>query len=93
MSDTPWTVVADGNGKISEWHLGNHEEGTELSSFVKVVSNVVNNGIRTVVITRPLKGDAQRPTFALNLAGTSFPFITAVGSTATFDGQKHAKVF
>jgi len=91
MSDTPWTVVADGNGKISEWHLGNHEEGTELSSFVKVVSNVVNNGIRTVVITRPLKGDAQRPTFAFNLAGTSFPFITAVGSTATFDGQKHAK--
>ena len=55
MSDQPYTIVVDGSGKVSEMKLGDHSGGQALANSVKIVSNKVVNGQRTVSLTRPLK--------------------------------------
>ena len=52
MGDQPWTIVVEGDGDVSERKLGNHEAGKLLDPSVKVVSNVVDNGMRTLVVSR-----------------------------------------
>ena len=78
MSDTPWTIVVDGYGHVTERHLGVHDPGTPLPPSVKVVSNTVEGRERTVVLSRPLKGDL----FSFSPATTQYNFITALGSSA-----------
>lgn len=92
MADLPWTVVVGSNGAasvVTERKLANHEPGQQLTPQIKVLSSSVAAGRRTVVLSRPLKGiDANRMDFAAT-AGAQLPIIVAVGSTPTFDGQKH----
>merc|ERR1719430_882270 len=52
MSDMPYTIVVDGKGNVSERKLGNHDAGTVLSSSIQVVSNLVTDGVRRVVMVR-----------------------------------------
>ena len=52
MGEQPWTLVAEGDGAVSERKLGNHEAGKILDPSVKVVSNAVVDGMRTVVVSR-----------------------------------------
>jgi hypothetical protein len=56
MADRPWTVVVDGYGHVTERHLAFHDPGTSLPPSVQVVSNTIEGGKRTVVLSRPLKG-------------------------------------
>ena len=69
-------------GRRSERKLGNHVEGDLLKPSVKVVSNSVVKGWRTVVLTRGLAGaGADYYTFSVTSTDATVPFITAVGST------------
>jgi hypothetical protein len=84
MEDRPWTVVVDGNGTVSERKLGGpaiapHVEGTLLTPSVKVLSSSVAAGIRTLVLSRPLKGDTP-DYYTFDPATTAIPYINAVGS-------------
>ena len=76
MSDTPWTIVVDGYGHVTERHIALHDPGTALPPSVKVVSNTVEGGKRTVVLSRPLEGNL----FSFSPATTQYNFITALGS-------------
>lgn len=49
--DGAYTIIIEGKN-VSERKLGDHTEGSLLSSSVTVLSNVENNGMRTVVLTR-----------------------------------------
>jgi hypothetical protein len=81
MPDFPWAIVVDGSGGVSERKLGDHAAGTLLQPSVKVVSNVVDAGVRTVVLSRPLKGSGpDYYTFNATAADASIPFINAIGS-------------
>lgn len=82
MGDAPWTVVVDGAGEVTEWKLGNHFAGTQLLRSVRVLSNTITAGSRTVVLTRGLQG----PHFEFNFSfsQTTIPFIAAVGSGPQF---------
>lgn len=95
MEDRPWTVVVDGgSGAVSERKLGGpvdnpHVPGDALKASVKVESNTVSAGVRTVVVTRPLKGaSADYYTFNTTTTNPSLPFITAVGSSAKLSYHK-----
>jgi hypothetical protein len=59
MADSPYAIVIDGNGKVSEHMLADHAGGIVLNSSVTVVSQSVSNGQRTVVLTRALKVSGQ----------------------------------
>ena len=57
MSNSPYAIVVDGaDGNVSEHVLGSHIAGITLASSVDVVSNMVTDGFRTVVVTRGLTG-------------------------------------
>ena len=81
MSDTPWTLVVDGYGNVSERRLGNHAPGDLLPSKLTVLSATQSKGRRSVVVSRPLPTEldvgALRATMQL-------PVITAVGGGKTF---------
>ena len=51
MANSPYSIVVDGEGKVTEHVLADHAAGTLLNSSVKVVSHSVANGERTVVMT------------------------------------------
>jgi hypothetical protein len=61
MFEKPYTLVVNSTG-VEERKLGtcgteaDHCAGTPLAASVKVVSNTVADGVRTVVLTRLLKG-------------------------------------
>ena len=82
MADRPWTVVVDGDGNVTERHLAFHDPGTALPPSVRVVSNTVQGGKRTVVLSRPLKGKGG--VFSFSAARTELNFITALGSGPAF---------
>ena len=87
MADQPWTVIVDGNtGEVSERKLGgpgatSHQPGTLLAPSVKVVSNAVSQGVRTVVLSRAFTGAGPAYfNFNASAADPTIPFISAVGS-------------
>jgi hypothetical protein len=85
MSDAPWTVIVDGKGAVSERKLSNHAAGSILTPTVTVVSNTVNAAVRTVVVSRPLKGLYS---FDFESADATVPFIAAVGSGPAYAYHK-----
>lgn len=92
MEDAPWTIIVDGQGAVSERKLGNHEAGQLLAPSVTVVRSSVTGGLRTVVVSRPLKGAGPAYyTFAVTATDASLPYIAAVGSTPDLQYHK-AKV-
>jgi len=87
MANSPYTIVVDGAGKVTEHVLGDHLAGVQLKTSITMVSNTVSNGERTVVMTRPLAGlTPQHHTFAVTQL--SMDFISAVGSTPDFSYHK-----
>merc|ERR1712180_157878 len=83
MSDKPYTIVVDGKGNVEERKLGDHDPGTVLTSSVRIVSNSITDGIRTVVVTRPFQGKTTDH-FTFSPSSPSLPMLTASGSTSTF---------
>ena len=84
MSDNPYAIIIDGSGTVTEMKLGNHDGGRAVSKSVQVVSNQVENGIRTVVLTRSFKGQtADHYTFDPSTTST-IPILTASGKASTY---------
>jgi hypothetical protein len=88
MSDEPWAIIVDGHGAVTERKLVDQKAGSLLTTTVKVLSNTVTDGLRTVVMSRPMKG-AGAEYYSFDYTGPStVPFINAVGSTPTFSYHK-----
>eukprot|EP00494_Astrolonche_serrata_P006955 UN06980 len=88
MEDLPYTIVVDGDGKVTERKLDQHAPGHLIATSVKVLSNTVDkNGNRTVVLNRPLIGlTKDHYTFSPNLR--ELKFINAIGKGKTFAYHK-----
>ena len=54
MSNLPYAIIV--NDTIREYKLGNHDSGRELSNSINIISNIINNGVRIVVIERNITG-------------------------------------
>jgi len=76
MKDKPYAIIVDGDGKVSERRLADHGPGSLLPPLVKIISNSVVDGIRTVVVGRPINGSYNLPT-----APGDLHMIAAVGDT------------
>jgi hypothetical protein len=92
MANTPYAIIvhnaSGGTAAIMERKLGDHDPGTELAPSVKLVSQSVSGNVRTVVLTRALKGKTfDYYTFDLSLDST-IPIIAAVGSSQAFAYHK-----
>jgi hypothetical protein len=80
MADLPYTIVVDGEGKVTERMLANHQPGSELpASQLKVLSNKVVDGRRTVTVSRPIKGAH----YTFDASMETLDFISAEGSSPT----------
>ena len=80
MSDEPYAVIVDGSGAVKEMKLGDHDPGSQLSSSVRVVSNQVADGLRTISLTRSFMGQTSDH-FTFDPSTTStIPIITASGT-------------
>ena len=80
MADLPYSLIVNGTGHVFEDKLGNHDPGRVLSPSIKVLSNSVNNNIRTVIITRPIVGNY----YSFNISKSTIPILTAIGKTGEF---------
>ena len=89
MADLPWAIIVE-VGDVIEHQLGmcgdeaRHCPGNLLNASITVVSNTVNQATRTrtVVVTRPFKGQAPVAYYSFNVTtGATIKFIAAVGST------------
>ena len=87
MANSPYTIVVDGDGGVTERVLGDHAAGIVLNKSLAVMSNTVANGTRTVVMTRPLKGLSPGH-HDFDLQQLSLNFISAVGTSSTFGYHK-----
>ena len=87
MSDLPYTMIVTGS-TVREQKLGNHAPGTQLKSTVKVLSNTVSNGLRTVTLSRSAKG-ATSDYYSFDVSKTtSINLIVAVGYSETYAYHK-----
>jgi len=83
MADLPYTIVVDGKGNVEERKLGNHSPGSVLTSMVRVTSNSVTDGKRTVIMNRPLKG-ATEDHYSFTISDSSIPMLAASGQGSSF---------
>ena len=89
MADAPWTVVVDGSGAVSEKLLADHAAGSALAASVVVRSSRVEAGTRTVVLTRPLRGETpQHFSFSVAAEDATIAMLTAVGSGPEYGYHK-----
>ena len=66
---------------MTERKLVDQKAGNVLKTTVTVVATVVKDGVRTVSLTRPLKGATpDYYTFEVDGSSAQLPFINAVGS-------------
>ena len=86
MANQPYTLTVNDTG-VTERKIGTcgseaeHCPGTVLATSIKLVSNTVNNGVRTVVMTRSATG-ASKDHYTFGEA--TFNYISAVGSSQVF---------
>lgn len=79
--DGAYAIIVNGIGHVTERKLGKHLEGTLLKASVKVTNWTVVAGIRTVVLSRPLKGaTADYFSFSVQSQDAVLKVISAVGS-------------
>jgi hypothetical protein len=87
MANSPYTIIVDGEGRVTERVLADHAAGVVLSTSVTITSNTVSDGKRTVVMTRALKGLSPRH-HDFEVQQLSLNFISAVGLSGTFGYHK-----
>ncbi len=80
MVDAPYAIIVLGNGTVQERRLADHLAGQLLPPSVTVVSNTVQAGRRTVVLTRPVAG-ASPLHYTFNPATLLLTFINAIGAS------------
>ena len=78
----PYAIIVSGND-VEERKLDNHGPGFVLSSSVTVHSNQVKDGVRTVSLSRPMKGQTDNH-FTFDASSSSIPLIMAKGCSLTF---------
>ena len=83
MQDAPYTIVVEGGGKVSERKLDKHVAGQLLKPSVSILSNSVADGVRTVVLSRPLVG-ATASHYTFSPSTLSLSFISAIGVSSAF---------
>eukprot|EP00051_Salpingoeca_urceolata_P000900 m.37098 g.37098 ORF g.37098 m.37098 type:complete len:357 (-) comp11073_c0_seq2:521-1591(-) len=87
MADLPYAIVVDGDGTVSERKLVDHGPGTLLHPSLKVVSDQVQAGIRTVIVTRASDG-ASPDHYSFPTTAAEINLIVAIGSTPTISYHK-----
>ena len=87
MKDQPYAIIIDGDGRVSERKLGNHAPGSILKNSVKVVSNTVRNGLRSISLQRKVKGISPDHYSILTQPG-DLNMIAALGSSKVFGYHK-----
>ena len=87
MDDMPYAIIVEGTGAVSERQLAKESPGTLLNVSVKVVSNTVVAGVRTVVLTRALKGKTKVH-YTFDPQVLQINFINALGSTPMLSYHK-----
>ncbi|XP_045180973.2 uncharacterized protein LOC123540207 [Mercenaria mercenaria] len=93
MSDSPYTIIVSSVG-IQERQIGTcgseaeHCPGDALETSIHVVSNKVSDGIRTVILSRPLKGKTNKHYTFDPSAQSQIDMISAIGSTEIFAYHK-----
>eukprot|EP01044_Picomonas_judraskeda_P015568 COSAG03_NODE_2629_length_2580_cov_9.033857_3_plen_193_part_01 len=86
MANQPYTLIVNSSG-VSERKLGTcgseaeHCPGTPLAPTLKLVSNTVADGVRTVVVTRPAAGASQD---YYSFGEPTFNYISAQGHSQVF---------
>ena len=88
MADLPYAIIVDGAGQVTERKLANHGPGTELSPSVRIVSSSVKDGLRTLVLSRPVTA-ASKDHFTFPLSPGDLEVISAVGDSVSL--AYHAK--
>eukprot|EP00658_Telonema_sp_P-2_P010533 TRINITY_DN13971_c0_g1_i2.p1 TRINITY_DN13971_c0_g1~~TRINITY_DN13971_c0_g1_i2.p1 ORF type:complete len:169 (-),score=39.31 TRINITY_DN13971_c0_g1_i2:343-849(-) len=83
MGDQPWSVLASGNGGVWEQRLGDHTGGIRLNPSVTVLSNQVVNGVRTLNVTRGLKGRSAEY-YSFNASESAVSMLAAYGKTEVY---------
>jgi len=87
MDNLPYAIIVDGNGNVQERKLANHDPGDVIQSSVKVLTNNVNNGVRTVLLQRALVGiTTDHYSFSASVA--TIDFINALGDTVDLAQHK-----
>jgi hypothetical protein len=78
-----YAIIVEGgaSGGVSERKLGKHLAGTQLKPSITVKSSSVSDGLRTVVLTRPLNGAGESYySFSASSDDATLKIITAVGT-------------
>jgi hypothetical protein len=79
-----YAIVVDGDtGAVTEHSLGNHEAGSAVAPSVRVLSNTVDGGKRTVVLARALAGVSPAH-YTFDPSRLLLDFVCALGSTPQF---------
>ena len=74
-----WSYKTKHRGNVEERKLGDHDPGTLLTASVRVTSNTVVDGERTVVMTREFKGKTPDH-FTFDASSSEISVITASGT-------------
>ena len=87
MSDTPYAIIVDGNGHVTERKLVNHGPGTLLAPSLIVISSSVQDNVRTVTLRRNITG-ATTNHFTFPTIPGDINLIAAIGSTPDLSYHK-----
>jgi hypothetical protein len=91
MSDTPYAIIIDGNGNVTERILSNHASGSKCKrSSITIIENHVINGVRKVIMERPIVSECytfpiQNSNQMKNDTMLTMPILAAHGTTSTFN--------
>lgn len=88
----PYAIIVTGDGAagVSERKLANHGPGSVLDASITVLSNSVQDNMRTVVVKRGFTGMTEDH-YTFTATSDQIPFINAKGSSLTFaQHQGHA---
>ena len=87
MKDQPYAIIVDGTGKVTERKLADHGPGTLLSPSLRIVSSSEKEGVRTIVMSRPVEG-ASKDHFSFPVTPGDLSLISAVGNTVELSYHK-----
>jgi hypothetical protein len=83
VSGLQTTLLRFSRGNIEERKLGDHDPGTKLATSLRVTSNTVADGVRTMVVTRPLQGKtSDHYTFSTSIP--TIPLLVACGNGSAY---------
>ena len=74
--------------KYSNHHQGGPPTTTELKPSLKLVSNEVKDNVRTVVVSRAMKGLSE-DYYSFDPSVATLPYISAVGNSETLSYHKN----